>query len=108
MKTLPPLKRGDTFQLGCLAKDSDGQPEDLSGVTLRAQARAALSGALVAELTVSKPDQTTYPGEFAISAGDTTAWPISMLLIDIELRVGLAVVSSETMRLTVLEDVTHD
>ena len=108
MKTLPPLKRGDTFQLGCLAKDSDGQPEDLSGVTLRAQARAASSGALVAELLVSKSDQVTHPGEFAISAGDTSAWPIAMLLIDIERRVGPAVVSSETLQLTVLEDVTHD
>lgn len=108
MKTLPPLKRGDSLQLGCLAKDSDGQPDDLSGVTLRAQARSAMSGQLVAELVIGKADQSTHPGEFSISAISTDAWPISMLLIDIELRVGVAVVSSETMRLTVLEDVTHD
>ena len=102
------MKRGDTFQLGCLAKDSDGQPEGLSGVTLRAQARAALSGALVAELTVSKSDQTTHPGEFSISAISTDAWPIGMLLIDIEQRVGQAVASTETLKLTIIEDVTHD
>lgn len=108
MKTLPPFKRGDTFQLGGLARDAAGQPEDLSGVTLRAQARVASSGALVAELLVSLADQGAHPGEFAISAGDTSAWPIAMLLIDIERRVGPAVVSSETLQLAVLEDVTHD
>lgn len=108
MKTLPPLKRGDTFQLGCLAKDSDGQPEDLSGVTLRAQARSAMSGQLVAELVIGKADQSTHPGEFAISAISTDAWPIGMLLIDIEQRVGQAVASTETLKLTIIEDVTHD
>lgn len=108
MKTLPPFKRGDTFQLGCLAKDSDGQPENLSGITLRAQARSALSGQLVAELTVGKADQATHPGEFAISATSTEGWPIGALLIDIEQRVGQAVASTETLKLTVIEDVTHD
>jgi len=108
MKTLPPFKRGDTFQLGCLARDADGQPEDLTGVTLRAQVRLASSGDLVAELQIGLADQTTAPGQFAISALDTAAWPIGALLIDIEQRTGQAIVSSETLRLPVLEDVTHD
>jgi hypothetical protein len=108
MKTLPPFKRGDTFQLGCLAKDSDGQPENLDNVTLRAQARSALSGQLVAELAVGKTDQSTHPGEFAISAVSTDAWPLGVMLIDIEQRVGQAVASTETLKLTVIEDVTHD
>ena len=108
MKTLPPMKRGDTFQLGCLAKDSDGQPEGLSGVTLRAQARSAMSGQLVAELVIGKSDQSTHPGEFAISAISTDAWPLGMLLIDVEQRVGQAVASTETLKLTVIEDITHD
>lgn len=108
MKTLPSLKRGDSFQLGCLAKDADGQPEDLTSVTLRAQARVASSGLLVSELTVGKADQVTSPGQFAISATSTVDWPIATLLIDIEQRVGLAVASTETLKLPVIEDVTHD
>lgn len=108
MKTLPPLKRGDSFQLGCLAKDSAGQPEDLTSITLRVQARMASSGLLVAELTVGKADQVTSPGQFAISAASTDDWPIGVLLIDIEQRGGQAVASTETLKLNVLEDVTHD
>lgn len=108
MKNLPPLKRGDTFQLGCLAKDSAGQPEDLTSVTLRAQARLASSGQLVAELTVGKADQATHPGEFAISATSTEGWPIGALLIDVEQQVGQAVASTETLKLPIIEDVTHD
>lgn len=108
MKSLPPLKRGDTFILGCLAKDSDGLPENLSGVTLRAQARQASSGRLVAEFLVSKADQQTRPGEFSISAVDTDGWPIRVLLIDIEILVGPVVASTESMELPIIEDVTHD
>lgn len=108
MKILPPLKRGDTFQLGCLAKDADGQPESLDGVTLRSQARSALSGQLIAELTVSKADQVAHPGQFSIGAADTSSWPVAPLLIDVELRVGQAVTSTETIRLPIIEDVTHD
>lgn len=108
MKTLPALKRGDTFQLGCLSKDSAGQPESLTNITLRAQARSALSGQLVSELTVGKADQAANPGQFSISATHTDDWPVGMLLIDIERRVGQAVASTETLKLTVLEDVTHD
>ncbi len=110
MKTLPPLKRGDTFQLGGIAKDSDGTPENLAGITLRAQARVAITGQLLAELTVSKSDQVEHPGEFSISAlaAVTAQWPATMLLIDIEQRVGSEVASSETLRLNIVEDVTHD
>ncbi len=110
MKTLPPLKRGDTFQLGGIARDSDGEPEDLAAVTLRAQARLAATGQLLAELEVSKSDQVTHPGEFSISASAaiTETWPVTLLLIDIEQRVGSEVASSETLRLTIIEDVTHD
>lgn len=108
MKSLPAIKRGDSFLLGCLAKDFDGQPENLSSVTLRAQARAAWSGLLVAELTVSKAEQSTHPGQFAISATSTNDWPVALLLIDVERRVGQVCVSTETLQLPVLEDVTHD
>ena len=107
MKTLPSIKVGDTFQIGCVAKDADGVPEDLTGVTLRAQARIATSGALIHEFTVDVADQGTHPGEFSLAAS-TAGWPIGAALIDIQSTIGSVVVSSETMRLPVVEDVTHD
>lgn len=107
MKTLPALKLGDTFQVGCVAKDADGMPEDLSGVVLRAQARNATNGALIHEFTVDVADQGTHPGAFALAAS-TAGWPIGAALIDIQSTIGSVVVSSETLRLPVIEDVTHD
>lgn len=107
MQTLTPFKRGDAFQLGATAKDAAGVTIDLTLVTIRSQVRTA-AAALVAELLVSKANQTTDKGEFALSCVDTTAWPPGYLVIDIEQRVGAGITSSETMRLPVLEDVTHD
>ena len=107
MKTLPPLKIGDTFQIGCVNKDADGVPESLVGVTLRAQARSAVTGVLVQELAIDVADQVAAPGEFSITAA-TAAWPVGSVLIDIQATVGSVVTSSETMRLPIIEDVTHD
>ena len=107
MKALPPLKVGDTFQIGCVNKDADGMPESLAGVTLRAQARSAATGALISELAIVVADQVATPGEFLITAA-TTAWPVGSAVIDIQATVGSVVTSSETMRLPIIEDVTHD
>ena len=58
MQTLAPFKRGDVFQIGATAKDSAGVVINLTAVTIRSQVRTA-AGALVAELLVSKANQTT-------------------------------------------------
>jgi hypothetical protein len=107
MQTLANFKRGDIFQLGGIAKDSGGITIDLTAVTLRSQVRT-VGGALVAELLVNKADQVTNKGEFSLSFATTTDWPTGYLLIDIEQRVGAGVTSSETVRVPVLEDITHD
>ena len=107
MQTLAPFKRGDVFQIGATAKDSAGVVINLTAVTIRSQVRTA-AGALVAELLVSKANQTTDPGEFSLSYADTTAWAPGYVLIDIEQRVGSGITTSETLRMPVLEDITHD
>ena len=121
METLPPFKRGDTFSLGCVSKDSDGEPEDLTNVTIRAQVR--LQGSrlspepvFVAELTVDKANQTTNKGEFALTAlpAVTKLWqggsedkPV-IHIADIQKDVAGVVISSETFAVPVIKDVTHD
>lgn len=107
MQTLASFKRGDVFQIGGTAKDSAAAKIDITLVTIRSQVRTP-DGALVAELLVNKSNQTTHKGEFALSCTDTTGWPVGYVLIDIEQRVGGGITSSETMRLPVLEDITHD
>lgn len=108
MQTLPPIKRGDTFLLGCVAKDSAGVPENLDDVTLKAQARKCdAAGTLVADLTITKANQTTHAGQFSISA-DTSLWPLDALVIDIQTHVGTVQATSETMEITVMQEVTRD
>ena len=105
----PDLKRGDTFSLGCLKKDSDGDPENLSSTTITCQIRDG-NDTLIATVTVDKSNQSTAPGEFSITvAADTTkAWELSRYLLDIQFSVGSEVISSETARFKVVKDITHD
>ena len=109
MTDLPNLKRGDTFSLGCLKKDADGAPEDLSSVTIACQVRDG-SDALIATPVISKANQTTSPGEFSITlpAATTETLDLSRYYLDIEFTVGSEVVSSETARFKVVKDITHD
>ena len=107
-KLLPAIKRGDTFHLGCLSRGVSGAPDDLTDIGIRSQVREEATDALVANLEVVKLDQGQYPGQFSLSAADTGAWPITMCLIDIELSVGGVVSSTDTARLPVIKDVTHD
>jgi hypothetical protein len=121
MQTLPPFKRGDTFSLGCLAKDAGGVPEDLSNITLRAQirrqgTRLAPEPVFVAELTVDKANQSTHKGEFSLTAlpAVTKLWqsgleatPV-MHVVDIQKDVAGVVISSETFAVPVIKDVTYD
>lgn len=109
MVELPDLKRGDTFSLGCLKKDSAGSPENLSNFTIACQIRNG-SDTLIATPVISESNQSTSPGEFSITvAADTTkAWELSRYLLDIQFSVGSEVISSETARFKVVKDITHD
>lgn len=118
MQTLPPFKRGDTFQLGCLAKDADGEPENLTNVTLRAQirrkgTRLAPEPVFVAELEVTKGAEL---GEFSLVADEsvTSLWEAGteeapvLHVVDIQKTVSGVVSSSETFEVPVVKDVTYD
>jgi hypothetical protein len=105
MTRLPPIKRGDTFYIGCISKDANGVPNNLSNFQIRAHVRSAATKKLVAELPIAKLDQTQYPGHFSIST-PTNDWPIGVCLLDFEVSRSSIVVSSDTIEITIVRDIT--
>ena len=108
MPLMPPLKRGDALLWSCVSVDDNNVPEDLTDITVRAQVRVSSSKKLVAELIVSKANQTTNPGEFEIFYNNTKTWPIGTLLCDIEYTSNGVVSSSDTIEISLIGDITHD
>lgn len=102
---IAPIKRGDSFILACQYKQ-DGVPTSVELFTIRAQVRDS-SDNLVQELTVGKPDQTTNPGVFTLSAGIISTWPIDLLRCDIQFSEEETVRSTQTFFIPVEEDVTQ-
>ena len=105
MISLPPLKRGDTFYIGCTSKDSTGESNDLSNIQIRSHVRSAATKKLIADLPIVKLDQTEYPGQFSITS-PTDTWPIGTCLLDFELKRESTVISSDTVELPIIRDIT--
>ncbi len=103
-----PFKRGDTFLLeGVLS--SSGTPQDMTGWTVRAQARA---GTLVIEFDVEYTNRAigVYRLRKAHDAAvnPTTGWPVKVIQCDIEyVSAAGQVMSTETFEIDVLADVTR-
>lgn len=99
MATIP-VKRGDTFSAVC-----QREGVDITATTIRSQIR---SGSFRQDLTVTKTNAAA--GEFTLSAtaADAELWPIGNATWDIEYTDSGAVRSTETVKLRIVEDVTHD
>ena len=106
MISLPPIKHGDTFSLGCTSTNSNNVPEDLTDILIRSQIRSATGKTLIEELSVAKADQITNPGEFSLTSLSTINWPVGSVLCDIEFKNGDVVISSETLEIIVVVDIT--
>ena len=98
--TTVPFKRGDTFSAQCQRVGVN-----ITATTIRSQIRA---GSWVQELTVAKTNAAT--GEFTLSAtaDQTELWPVGKATWDIEYTDAGAVHSTETVKLRIVEDITHD
>ena len=105
MISLPPLKRGDTFYIGCVSKDSTSELNDLTNIQVRSQVRSAATKKLITDLPIVKLDQTEYPGQFSITS-PTDTWPIGTCLLDFELKRESTVISSDTVELPIIKDIT--
>lgn len=98
--TTATVKRGDTFSAQCQRVGVD-----ISATTIRSQIRA---GAWVQDLTVTKTNAAT--GDFTLSAtaADSELWPVGNATWDIEYTDAGNVRSTETVKLRIVEDITHD
>lgn len=101
------VKQGDTLQIDCTwwADAAETTPLDLTGWTLAAWARH--STGQVEVLTVLIVDAVA--GKFSVTAtpAQTAAWPIGDWMFDVERNRGGVVLSSDTIDLKVLEDITN-
>ena len=105
MTTLGTLKRGDTFSY-CAEITDNGAPITGIAAYLRSQIRKEYKGLLLSELSVSETDT---PGIYQFKHdGSTQEWPLGRMLVDFEYTIGGVTKSSDTLMLTVIEDITHD
>ncbi len=106
MSCIQPIKRGDTFTVACTYKE-DGIPTSVAPYTIRAQVRNSRLK-LIAELVVSKANQSESPGVFTLSGGEID-WNPSQYQCDIEFVDNEGVVrSSQTFNIPVEQDITSE
>lgn len=103
--TIAPIKRGDSFNMSCVYKEN-GVPANLTQYTINSQLRDSADN-LVQTLIATKADQSSLPGAFALSAIDTSVFPIDLLRCDIQFVEGQTVRSTQTFFIPVEEDVTR-
>jgi hypothetical protein len=101
---LPPVKRGDSFELSCVYKE-EGVATSVAAMTIKSQVRDA-TGSLVADLTATKPDQGVSPGQFTLSVAAPIEWPVGIMSVDIEFSDAGVVRSTQTFKIPVEDDIT--
>lgn len=100
-------KRGDTFNFGLYVKATinDAVQVDLTGWTGKSQIRQA-NGSKIADLTFAWDDASVAAAR--LSATGTSAWPVGDALLDVEMTTPAGeIVSSDTIHIAILEDVTR-
>lgn len=101
------IKRGDTFAFYANMTDETGGPLVIDLLNIKSQIRDK-AYQLIADLTVAT---TETPGRYLFTAPSTDNWPTetwgkTTLLMDIQITTGGSVISSDTIEITVLKDVT--
>lgn len=101
------IKRGDTFAFYANITDELGQPLITDIANLKSQIRDK-KYVLITELTIAT---TEIAGQYLFTAPNTDewlkiGWSSNTLIMDIEMNVGGAVTSSDTIEIEVIKDVT--
>ena len=106
-KTTLLFKRGDSFELVFQVRLLDG--DSLAGLTAAAQARRASSDDLLTDLDVDVRPVSATEALVIVSKPyeDTQTWPLGTLLIDAQFTWAGLRVSSETLQVRVVQDVTR-
>lgn len=97
-----PHKHGSTFRAEIVAT-VQGDPLDLSAVTITSQIRSVRGSFRVPGVIVEIIDAAT--GRFVVKANDTSEWPLSMLEWDVRMVAADGTVSATE---TVLIDCTRE
>jgi len=108
MKSLPAIKRGDTFGATCTYKENK-VPVSVADLSISCQIRDPDTKELVSEMVITKANQEQSVGVFHLSPTnpDTSDWPVKTLIADIEISQGGVIRSTQTFRIPVYEDVTQ-
>ncbi len=98
-------KRGDDpLVLDMQALNSDGSVFNITGYVLAAQAKTN-SGTLISTPSISLVNAAN--GEYTLTFANTTSWPITGLLVDVQYTSPSSQVeSTRTFRIRVLSDIT--
>lgn len=112
MQSIGTLKRGDTFAFCAQLTDTNGDPLLDAENKLRSQVRTA-KDVLLAELTITAYTnpitQLLVEGAYVfISVEDTSDWPTGKVYFDIQYTNNNIVVSTETVFITIVADITHE
>lgn len=108
MKSLPPIKRGDTFGATCTYKENK-VPTSVAELSISCQLRDPETKELVSSMVITKADQEEFVGVFHLAPEnpDTSDWPVKTLIADIEISDGGVIRSTQTFRIPIYEDVTQ-
>jgi hypothetical protein len=98
-------KRGDSFEAYCVRKDEAGDPLDITATVIRSQIRGK---GFVAELVVTKTDAGAGAFALTAAAASTAGWRPGVADWDIEYTDDGQVISTRTVQLRIVEDVTRD
>ena len=96
------LKRGDTFSFPIELKDLAGNPLNLAVGNIQSQVRTN-NGALVDTLVITT---TGTVGTYNITSLNTLNYPVAILEIDVKIKDGATIFSTETIYLQVIKEVT--
>lgn len=97
MAVLNPMKRGDTFFMYIQ------YPEAVSVDQFRCQIRDGTGNLIDTPIITLQTD----PTQIKVLVADTTTWPIAQLQMDVERAADGIILSSETIYIPVIKDVTH-
>jgi hypothetical protein len=99
------LKRGDTLYLVCTYSDNNDVAIDLTNVSIESNVMSSVKEHITA-LVITKLDQVTNTGKFSITAPVGFTFPVGKHLFDIQYTENGFVQSTDTMHLTIIEDVS--
>lgn len=100
------FKRGDSFFVVATYTNSSDVPQDITSVGIKSQVRNS-SDELLAELVVDKLDQITQLGKYTLATPIGYSLPTGRHKWDIQYTVAGQVQSTETIYVSIIEDVTQ-